>query len=332
MKNIIIFRIGSIGDYVVCLPVLHRIRMLYPKDNIVLLTNVPIDGGILATSGYQLLINSGLVNEYVEFRIQDNFYKKFKRLRKLFSERSKGNNFYYLAPNRNIFQSVRDLIFLRIICKFNVIGLTLSGNSSNITLDNNYVEPEYNRLFRLIFGFNPREIDLNFSLNINNLDYSDYINSIILNKNFITISLGTKQIINYWDDLNWIKLLSAINNFSPNVLFIAMGSSSEFDKTTHICEAANIRFINLCGRLRVRESAIVLKNSLLAICHDSGPMHLAYASGTKVIGLFSNNNPPGMWYPYKNELNVFQAEKNLSINSINPIAVADRVRKIIHGE
>jgi ADP-heptose:LPS heptosyltransferase len=31
--------------------------------------------------------------------------------------------------------------------------------------------------------------------------------------------------------------------------------------------------------------------------HDSGPMHLAAASGTPCVAIFAARNPPGQWFP-----------------------------------
>ena len=41
LRNILIFRIGSIGDTVISVPCFHLIRRCFPKANISVLTNVP---------------------------------------------------------------------------------------------------------------------------------------------------------------------------------------------------------------------------------------------------------------------------------------------------
>jgi ADP-heptose:LPS heptosyltransferase len=46
-------------------------------------------------------------------------------------------------------------------------------------------------------------------------------------------------------------------------------------------------------------------------------MHLANASGIRTIGIFSNKNLPGIWYPYNNYQNVVQAKPSKGIESVS---------------
>ena len=49
--------------------------------------------------------------------------------------------------------------------------------------------------------------------------------------------------------------------------------------------------INLAGASSLRELAALMKKASLVISNDSGPMHLAAAMGTPVIGLFGPTDP-----------------------------------------
>ena len=49
--------------------------------------------------------------------------------------------------------------------------------------------------------------------------------------------------------------------------------------------------VNLAGRCSLLDLAALLKRATLAISNDSGPMHLAAALGTPVIGLFGPTDP-----------------------------------------
>lgn len=51
------------------------------------------------------------------------------------------------------------------------------------------------------------------------------------------------------------------------------------------------RGVDLCGATSVREAACVLHAAALAVCCDSGLMHLALASGTPVVALFGPTDP-----------------------------------------
>lgn len=48
---------------------------------------------------------------------------------------------------------------------------------------------------------------------------------------------------------------------------------------------------NLCGKTSIREAACVLHAAALAVCCDSGLMHLALAAGTRTVALFGPTDP-----------------------------------------
>ena len=56
--------------------------------------------------------------------------------------------------------------------------------------------------------------------------------------------------------------------------------------------------MNLCGRLTPRESAACFAEARLFLGHDSGPMHLAAAVGTRCVAIFAARNIPRVWFPY----------------------------------
>ena len=66
------------------------------------------------------------------------------------------------------------------------------------------------------------------------------------------------------------------------------------EQIAHVDEVARYlrgRAINLAGASSLLELAALLKKASLMISNDSGPMHLAAALGTPVIGLFGPTDP-----------------------------------------
>lgn len=51
------------------------------------------------------------------------------------------------------------------------------------------------------------------------------------------------------------------------------------------------RFRNLCDRTTLPEAVALIRHAALAVCNDSGPMHIAAAVGTPVIALFGPTDP-----------------------------------------
>lgn len=56
---------------------------------------------------------------------------------------------------------------------------------------------------------------------------------------------------------------------------------------------------NLCGKLSIRQSALVMRDSAWVISHDTGMMHIAAALGKKVASVWGNTVPAFGMYPYK---------------------------------
>ncbi len=70
-----------------------------------------------------------------------------------------------------------------------------------------------------------------------------------------------------------------------------------------LCEfVAGNRHINLCGKTNLLELAALLKKTTLLISNSTGPLHLANALGSKVLGIYPpvKNCLPLRWGPYGN--------------------------------
>jgi|GEM_PF-1875508 len=77
-----------------------------------------------------------------------------------------------------------------------------------------------------------------------------------------------------------------------------LGVSSEQDLANRFQEVFKGRCLNLVGKTSVKELAQVLGASPLLICHDTGPMHVAWAMGTKVLSVFLATANPFETGPY----------------------------------
>jgi ADP-heptose:LPS heptosyltransferase len=118
------------------------------------------------------------------------------------------------------------------------------------------------------------------------------------NKPFMAFSLGTKFQTNEYGDENWRAVLSSLGQKYRTLSLVCIGAESEFERSAVVSQDWPEGAINLCGKLRVRESASVLSRAQLFIGHDSGPMHLASAVGTPCVSIFSGRNLPGIWFPH----------------------------------
>ena len=79
---------------------------------------------------------------------------------------------------------------------------------------------------------------------------------------------------------------------------VIVGGSKDSNRAGEII-AATSSGLNACGVFSIQESAALLKASRLAICTESGPMHLASAVGVPLLATFSRINPQlARWLPF----------------------------------
>ncbi|MDB4466054.1 glycosyltransferase family 9 protein, partial [Akkermansiaceae bacterium] len=116
-------------------------------------------------------------------------------------------------------------------------------------------------------------------------------------KRTLVIAPGTKQPIKDWGQDRWAHLIGLVAKILPDWSLVLIGSEDEKERCEELRRFWNGDSLNLCGITSPRLSGAVLSLSSLFVGVDSGPMHLASASGTKVIGIFSGNNPEGQWSP-----------------------------------
>ncbi len=97
-----------------------------------------------------------------------------------------------------------------------------------------------------------------------------------------------------WETKRWPveKFAAVASRFDGSV--VAVGSAGEQPLAAQIVEAtttAGGQGLNLAGGTRLPQLAAVLEQADLVLSNDSGPMHLAAAAGTAVVGIFTCTSP-----------------------------------------
>ena len=342
MKDtVIIFRIGSLGDTVVALPAFHHIRRAEPDAKIVLLTNIPTDGGVKAASSYQVLAGSGLVDDYAEYRPPRNRADVVWLAR--YFRREQARRLYYLMPTRTLVQRVRDRVFFSLSGISDIRGLAVSGyhDQRRLRADGASWESESLRLLRMVGGETEGYTRENFDLRLTVLEKARATEVLapLGGCPYLLVSLGTKLPVKDWGDDNWHIALAQLSPRLPRTALVLIGSADEYARCDRLASSWNGKVLNLCGKLTPRESGAVAAGAVSFLGHDSGPAHLAAAAGAKVVTIFSARHLPGIWFPFGNEagalyertpcfncgLNVCEKEAMRCIRAITPHRVISTV-------
>ncbi|MFK7866853.1 MAG: glycosyltransferase family 9 protein [Alphaproteobacteria bacterium] len=102
---------------------------------------------------------------------------------------------------------------------------------------------------------------------------------------FIVFGLGANWKGKIWPLSHFVELAQRLNR--PNLPIILLGDHADNDLAQGFNDQLpQQKIINLCGKLNLNQALSLLSKSALFVGNDSGLMHIAAASGTRVIGLF----------------------------------------------
>jgi ADP-heptose:LPS heptosyltransferase len=89
------------------------------------------------------------------------------------------------------------------------------------------------------------------------------------------------------------KLISEIN-----FPFVLLGGKGERVSAASILEWNTGNVVDFTGKLRINQSASLVKNANLIIANDTGLMHIAAAFHKKILSVWGNTSPELGMYPY----------------------------------
>lgn len=109
---------------------------------------------------------------------------------------------------------------------------------------------------------------------------------------------GARWRTKLWTVHSWAALADRLRaKFGATVVFA--GSSADREMINSIIELTQEPAVSSAGKLRLGESAALLRRSCVYVGVDSGPMHIAAFVGTPVVALFGPTDPARV-APYGN--------------------------------
>lgn len=300
-QNIMIYRLGSLGDTVIALPCFNRIRECYPNANITLLTNKPVvskAAPIEAILGKDYFFDQTL-SYPVGTRNPITLNKLIRSIRKLCID-----TVINITEPRSRAADIRDRLFFSAAGVSEFIGFDQSPEDYSVKIDPLTGEYEWEpfRLKRKMEKLG--DFDLmedrywNMHLSQSELKKADtLLEKYAGDPNIISVNVGTKMEIKDWGIDNWIDLIGRLKKNLKHATFVIIGVKEEFELAERCLNEWNGQGLNLCGKCSPRVSAAILKQARIFIGHDSGPAHLAGCMGTPCVGIYSCINQPRQWFP-----------------------------------
>jgi len=299
-KPILIYRLGSLGDTVVALPALKLVARAFPDAERWVLTNFSVSAKAAPMAA--VLAGMGLVHGYIEYPVGLRSPRALWALRRRLRA-SGADTLVYLAAPRGRWQTWRDALFFRACGIRHLVAVPYRDDQRQARrLADGLQEAEGARLARCISALGDARIDdpasHDLALTTDEIEQADRALSALHGRRLLNVSIGTKADARDWEDARWQPLLERLARRYPDAGLVLDGARSEYERCERLAASWAGRYVNLCGTLSVRASAAVLMRSDVFIGHNSGPMHLAAAVGTRCVAIFASNYRPGEWFPH----------------------------------
>lgn len=110
-----------------------------------------------------------------------------------------------------------------------------------------------------------------------------------------------------WPATHFANLCTAIQSDFPELGIAFVGSPGEKSYVDQLVKAIPDKknIINLAGKTSILELINIIAGAALVVTNDTGPMHIAYAKGTKTLALFGPC-APGQYGQFKNTWVVYK--------------------------
>lgn len=250
-KKILIIKLFTMGDAIMCTPVIKAIKEKYKEYEVNVVSSYPW-GEIFENNPYidnLIILKSPNRSKLLGYKVYDIVTTKFVEIQN--------------------WEKVFQLNCLDHYPEYRRTGLHLSDFYASMA----GVYPLEDKKYYV------------FLLDEHKLKIRKLLDSLeIKSKRFFSIHTNGGWNLKNWDDKKWVELSNLLYE-KYKMYTVLIGGKNE---GRHI-ESKYI--YNLAGKLSIKETAALISESLLFVGLDSGPMHLACALEVPVVALYGNTHP-----------------------------------------
>lgn len=292
MKNLCLFEVAKIGDSVVTFPIMKALREHFVDYKIIRIVDEEmkdlfygcpwIDDLVLYRRKNKITLFENLnrkCNIFINLHVPSNF-----RNRKIYL---RDNFFSFMIGARRRIAYCRD---------FDCLFLTDPIKEKNC--------PDDHMIKKVSVLVKPLGVDVPFKYVIWTTKRGKeemkeiFLKKSIPQKRLIVINPLSKQRIKDWQIDKWIRLTKNLNGKFPSFGFVFIGSYNDKNYINDIQKSLPFRTYSLAGDMRLYHLVPLFTETHLFITVDTGPLHIAAATGVRTVALFGSNNPSNLWQPY----------------------------------
>lgn len=287
-KKILVIQTAFIGDAVLTLPMIEKLKEIYP-GSLIDIVCIPSTAEIFSSSPF---VNEVLILE------KRGKHKSIKGL-KLFSNEIKKQNYNIIfSPHR----SFRTAIIVLLSGVRETYGFSTSS---------------FRYIYKNIVEYDSKKHEVQRNLDLINYNYShdgwrilpkieisievkskinQYFQTNKINKGFIAVSPGSVWATKRYPVEYYTEIINYFVNEGKQVLLI--GGEKDKEIASVIIEKFTESVFDTTGLFSLIESIELIKHSSLLITNDSAPTHLGMCANAKVLTLYCSTIPEFGFYPY----------------------------------
>jgi len=289
-KKILLIKTGAIGDVIMTTPLLREIRKLFPKAK---------KDYLVGNWSKEVLYNNPNIGNIIGFDEKIMLKKRLIGVLKLARQLRKEKYDLCFVLDRSYLLNIFAKL-LKIQC---TIGFDRDGEGFALTnpvkmkWGNHHIK-EY---LRLLEPYNhhaknyrtevfPSEEDIKIAGKFLKKTISNKINKTLIGIAPLSATNPGENAMNRrWPETRYFELMKKLLERRATILLF--GGPSEKNELEQIRIKLSNENVHNCAGLNINQSILLMKKTELFITHDSGPMHMASCSGTKVLSLFGPTNP-----------------------------------------
>jgi len=301
-KKITLIRLSAIGDVLMLLPAVRLLKRQFPDTQIDWLIDRPI---------------ANILAEVKEVNVVPVDKPKSLRAYWQFRQQWQHQNIGQLISFQTSFVSNIVMILLPAEHKTG-FGFPYSREGHHLFTDTAHNLPEHLHqvevFFELAKKFAGIEEDLkitaeDLSLPISASDTAWAGQKLHANSQWIAINPRASTQEKTWPIERYITLINDLHKHYPDKSIVLTGgpSAEEVEFGAQIEQGTEATCLNLIGKTTLTQLAAVFKQASLVISPDTGPLHLANAVATPVVGLYAVTRPEyiGPYHQSQNCLNAY---------------------------
>jgi len=141
-----------------------------------------------------------------------------------------------------------------------------------------------------------------------------------LRQKVLSIVPGAGRDANRWPESRFAEIASKWIESKSDRVCVIIGSPKDNEFGDFIVKkVCSDRLVNLCGKTSISETIFVFKSSEIVLSNDTGPMHIAALTGTKIIGVFSDRDYEGLWDPFGSNHSIIRVKQKCGLCKVDDV-------------